>query len=80
MSNDEQKTNELQEVPVQTPMPLVASTEADETALKLTAIESEKPSGEAAGNTPAAEAEPQSAEQVMSRNLTRLKSRLQRHW
>lgn len=72
MSNDEQKTNELQEVPVQTPT-LVASTEADETALKLTAIESEKPSGEAAGNTPAAEAEPQSAEQANEPQLDEAK-------
>ncbi len=72
MSNDEQKTNELQEVPVQTPT-LVASTEADETALKLTAIESEKPSGEAAGNTPAAEAEPHSAEQANEPQLDEAK-------
>ncbi len=72
MSNDEQKTNELQEVPVQTPT-LVASTEADETALKLTAIESEKPSGEAAGNTPAAEAEPHSAEQATESQLDEAK-------
>ena len=72
MNNDEQKTNELQEVPVQTPT-LVASTEADETALKLTAIESEKPSGEAAGNTPAAEAEPQSAEQANEPQLDEAK-------
>ena len=72
MSNDEQKTNELQEVPVQTPT-LVAPTEADETALKLAAIESEKPSGEAAGNTPAAEAEPQSAEQANEPQLDEAK-------
>ncbi len=72
MSNDEQKTNELQEVPVQTPT-LVASTEADETALKLTAIESEKPSGEAAGNTLAAEAEPHSAEQANEPQLDEAK-------
>ena len=72
MSNDEQKTNELQEVPVQTPT-LVAPTEADETALKLTAIESEKPSGEAAGNTPAAEAEPHSAEQANEPQLDEAK-------
>lgn len=72
MNNDEQKTNELQEVPVQTPT-LVASTEADETALKLAAIESEKPSGEAAGNTPAAEAEPHSAEQANEPQLDEAK-------
>ena len=72
MNNDEQKTNELQEVPVQTPT-LVAPTEADETALKLAAIESEKPSGEAAGNTPAAEAEPQSAEQANEPQLDEAK-------
>lgn len=72
MNNDEQKTNELQEVPVQTPT-LVAPTEADETALKLAAIESEKPSGEAAGNTPAAEAEPHSAEQANEPQLDEAK-------
>ena len=72
MSNDEQKTNELQEVPVQTPT-LVAPTETDETALKLAAIESEKPSGEAAGNTPAAEAEPHSAEQANEPQLDEAK-------